>query len=525
MGKKVILFILAMAVMFATNAYAGMLYVPDDYPTIQGAIDVAVDGDSVMVRPGTYNENIVIDGKIIKVVSTDGAESTVIDAGGAGAAVIIKNHQYGDDVVLSGFTVTNGYAYNGGGIYLYHSSPLIENCRIVNNTAQGNGGGIEVRYWSSPTISNCLIEGNSATYRGGGMNAYYASHPRVYDSVIRSNSANYGGGAGMMLNCVPGFWRTVIENNTAQYGGGLHSYYFGWAYGYETIIRGNTAGQYGGGIHVDYWGDFRGRNILLVGNSAQYGGGLSFINKYAEMVLASSTIVDNSAELGGGIFSAGPVLRYRVINSIVYGNSSESVFVVPEIPDQTELVYTDFEDGVAGEGNIDADPLFVDPENGDYSLQAGSPCINAGRSTGYFVPQVDIEGKKRIIGGEIDMGAYEYSTCRALPEIDITSVSPSRIWPPNRKTVDVTIEGTVVLAEGCTLFDASYTLDDEYNELSAQGELTVNEDGSFSLAVPVTAWRDGQDRDGRHYTVTLSVENEAGPVELPVEAFVPHNDI
>ena len=89
-----------------------------------------------------------------------------------------------------------------------------------------------------------------------------------------------------------------------------------------------------------------------------------------------------------------------------------------------ELVITFFNiaGGWEGEGNIDADPLFVDPENGDFHLTVDSPCIDAGTLEG--APEFDFEGDPRPQGDGVDMGADEYSD--VVNRLLLTSPPPSR---------------------------------------------------------------------------------------------------
>src|SRR2546425_2645156 len=149
-----------------------VMRVPADQPTIQGGIDAATNGDTVLVSPGTYVENINFKGKAITVASVGGPSVTIID-GGAVASVVTFNSGEGAGSVLSGFTIQNGYTsfasgYEGGGIYIAFSSPQILDNTIINNTGcQGIGVGA---YFGSPLIQGNTIRNNLQTdcWGGGG---------------------------------------------------------------------------------------------------------------------------------------------------------------------------------------------------------------------------------------------------------------------------------------------------------------------------------------------------------------------
>ncbi len=105
--KELVVVAVSLAVAFVTTAAADILHVPGDFPTIQEAIDAAVDGDEVEVHPGTYKETINFLGKAIRVYSTDGPDVTIIDAQGAGSVVTCDSGERAD-TVLDGFTLTGG---------------------------------------------------------------------------------------------------------------------------------------------------------------------------------------------------------------------------------------------------------------------------------------------------------------------------------------------------------------------------------------------------------------------------------
>jgi C1A family cysteine protease len=116
-----------------------VLLVPKDYPTIQDAIDWAIDGDTVSVAPGTYYGNILIT-KSITLKSRLGPEVTIIDARNRGSALICHR---GESVIIDGFTIQNGSSVEAGGIDCskYVSAKIINN-RVINN----QGGGIGCTY-------------------------------------------------------------------------------------------------------------------------------------------------------------------------------------------------------------------------------------------------------------------------------------------------------------------------------------------------------------------------------------------
>src|SRR6266404_1033259 len=139
------------------------IHVPGDQATIQGAINVANNGDTVLVAPGTYYENINFNGKAITVTSSGGAAQTIIDGGGVAPVVTFDTNETSTST-LNGFTLQHGIStanslYRGAGVYVYFASPTIEK-NIIQNNIGSVGAGIGV-YYGSPLIRENTIKNNS----------------------------------------------------------------------------------------------------------------------------------------------------------------------------------------------------------------------------------------------------------------------------------------------------------------------------------------------------------------------------
>jgi len=169
------------------------------HATIQDAIDAAVSQDEIEVGPGTYHERINMQGKAITLRSTDGAASTTIDGdaatirdGDSGSVITCVSRETAATVIV-GFTITNGYASLGGGMYNRFSSPTVTNCTFTGNSAGGGGaGGGMYNLSGEPTVTNCAFSANSA--QGGGGMYSTESSPTVTDCTFTGNTAGLGGG-------------------------------------------------------------------------------------------------------------------------------------------------------------------------------------------------------------------------------------------------------------------------------------------------------------------------------------------
>lgn len=176
----------------------GTIYVPADYPKIQEAIDHAQNGDTIIVEPGLYQENIIIEAKNITIKSKnpedpDIVAATVIDAGGEGPVISLSNIPP-DTFILKGLTITGGRnEANGGGIIIKDASPTIVLNQIVDNQSMGYGGGIYIYGWSLPNIMSNQILKNSSELGGGGIAVMDCLPVIINNNHFEGNSTSFGG--------------------------------------------------------------------------------------------------------------------------------------------------------------------------------------------------------------------------------------------------------------------------------------------------------------------------------------------
>ncbi|MFQ6031677.1 MAG: right-handed parallel beta-helix repeat-containing protein, partial [Candidatus Zixiibacteriota bacterium] len=184
--------------MVVPSAFPAIINVPGEVSTIQGAISAALDGDTVLVAPDIYYENINFLGKGILVASnfifdddTATISATIIDGSNpanpdSGSVVYFVSGE-DSNAVITGFTIRNGTGTpvetwsGGGGVYVDSSSAMISSNIIEGNTAN-DGAGVFC-YGSSCRILNNTIIGNSA-HEGGGI--FYLNCPSVLisDNII-----------------------------------------------------------------------------------------------------------------------------------------------------------------------------------------------------------------------------------------------------------------------------------------------------------------------------------------------------
>lgn len=320
-----------------------------------GTALAAIDQGVIYVAAGRYRESIVLKPDVAVYGGFAGSESargerdwtaneTVIDAAGKTEPAVTG----ADRSILDGFTVTGG---NQPRIQCDRTSPTVMHCVIASGGTESDGSGVYCDR-SSPLIQDCDIVDNVVNGTGGGVSCNGRGTPRFVNCRIMRNSAHRGGGVYSLGGTSPVFINCIISMNEATDKEDENA-----GSGFEFVLEPPTL------IHCVVWGN--------------KGLGISF-NDY----------------------------KVKIVNSILWNNPGDEIACYDDNDENAIVSFSCVEGGWPGEGNIDADPLFIDPENGDFRLQDGSPCIDAGLASA--APEFDIGGLERPgIDGRVDMGAHE----------------------------------------------------------------------------------------------------------------------
>jgi hypothetical protein len=443
---------------------------------------VVADG----VYTGGRNKNLDFHGKQIVLRSENGPDHCTIDCEGAGRAFFFHSGE-GHDSVVEGVTLSNGFMAQGGAVLCIGSSPTLRNCILSNNTAHpakhSGGGGMANLDGSSPLVEGCSFVGNRQFQLtghengGGGMMNVNASNPTVTDCEFSDNRAFEGGALLSAFDSAAVLKRCTFTHNTAdETGGGIFTVVDCDSVLIDCSFVENHAGNKGGGF-ANHQGDPMLINCSFVGNSVGatdwYGGAAGLGSSFHSNALlinclfsgneggggeggafggagpdnhvtfVNCTLTENSSTGGGGLCATSGT-DVVLVNCVLWNNTawygSQVALVLAGLPSSPTSVTVSKSVVQGGEdetykedsgfdlnweaGNLEDDPLFVDPEGLNLSLAAGSPCIDVG-DTAALPPDTfdldgdgdvtepipfDLAGAPRISGSPpvVDMGAYEF---------------------------------------------------------------------------------------------------------------------
>ena len=340
--------------------------------TIKAAVEMCSKTleNVIMLMPGTYsgenNRNFDLDGFNIKIRSTAGVATTIIDLEGAARFIYLRNGTR--ESLIEGITLRNGRTDYGSAI------------RVDNMI---------------PVVKNCIFEGNYATERGA---LYFGSSSgRVINCVFNGNEGDRGGALALIGNSMTSVEGTTFSSNYARnYGGAV---YLNDGAGMTVDATGffhNRAAKEGGAISFSGNNKLTLTNVLFNGNRAtENNSDILADNSSQQYTLTNVTMMN-------GIGPNNQACRFdgtpTISNSIILGNVTYS----SDRPLTANNNCTTNDWSERGSGNITSDPQLT--ANG-YPLSS-SPCIDAGTTTD--APAKDMDGVARPAGAGIDIGCYEY---------------------------------------------------------------------------------------------------------------------
>lgn len=314
-------------------------------------------------------------------------------------------HHDSGQLVLTDSTFTQNTGRLGGGLCICDGDANLTGITFENNSATSSGGGLSTS--STPVVEMTDIEftGNSAPYGGGFSNTAISTAVQMDHMTFIRNTATTGDGGGLNNQGLADITNVTFYGNTAQKGGGLRNYHNDGATIANALFVGNSATQYGGGVY----------------------------NEYASLTLSNSSFSKNSAgSSGGGMYNYYFGTTATFHNCILWDDTAPSGKEI--FPTTLTVTYSLVHGVYSGTGNINQDPLFVQPPSpgtdglwgtedddyGDLGLTAVSPAIDAGDNN--MVPTgvtTDINGDPRFVDVEyitdtgngtppiVDMGACE----------------------------------------------------------------------------------------------------------------------
>lgn len=369
-----------------------------DAASIQGAIYYGSAGDTVLVWPGTYYENIDYLGKDVVLLAKFGPLVTTIDGTGIFDAVVTLGSGESRAAVLEGFTITAGQGSTkystgarGGGIMCYRSSPTIRGNRILGNRARTGGGiavgnGQVVSPRPFPLIEGNLFAENVSTGNSGALSIEHAD-VIVRENVFRRNSCAFDGGA-IRAYFIEGSAEIIgnefLENEAGDHGGGLHivvspqgaapiNVRFNLIVG--NVARGSDIGDNGSGGGVYVYGALGScsNNTVVsnigLGESPGSGGGLLIRSVPGSLEVRANIIALN---LGDGIACFGENPAEIGPNLLWQNNLGDTGNLGVGCPDGWLT------------GQIIADPSFCNIATGDYTVASNSPAITGEEVRGAY---------------------------------------------------------------------------------------------------------------------------------------------
>ncbi len=381
------------------------------FATIQHAIDMSENGDTVLVHDGTYtgdgNRDISYDGRSIVVISENGPEMTIIDCQGSEAEPhrgFYFHNEEDENTILTGFSIINGFGDTGGGIRLDHYvTPYITNCIFENNKTTGPGGAVSVDYASNLDMADCVFIGDSAS--SGGAVYYNDATGSITGCTFTGNISGHGGALRLHFSH-PDIADCIFENNQSLGNGGAIGGMMGSSGIMNCEFKGNTAASSGGAAWF-FESHINASNCLFVENEADKGGAIFWQMpdhgtgaKIDSSTFYGNIAYDSGAVLFSAVFDPGPPDEETSLdfeNCIMAFNGGSNPIDIRDTLGIPQISCSDIYGNDAGDwvgciadqaginDNISADPYFCSPEDGYLYIAENSPCATDNSPCGELI--------------------------------------------------------------------------------------------------------------------------------------------
>ena len=486
-----------------------------DHPfdRINEAIDASANGDTVLIRAGTYLDSATIntDGKAITIRGEDGAANTIVDGFASPESIMVIDSGEGPATVIEGLTLQGGNDGTGGALEILGAttSPVIRDCVFRFNTTPVDGSAVNVTAPSTSLTArarfeDCVFENNTATGSAAGSNvdgtfAAIRTSPMLVRCTFRNNTAAAGAGfwatqsaGATLLDCVfetndnvrDGTVYIVSSSNVEIRGsrflrntgnGGPAIYVENSSVLVSRCeLLGNTSGNLGGAMLLDSC-DVTVTNSTIIGNTALNDGGAVAIRDSGSCFFENCTITANfAADSIGGVFPVGAGNLATLLNTICIDNTSGTPSTTTNFGGTSNAsVYAtsysivptaDLPAGAdVGDGNFVADPMFVSAPDPGMDGMWGTADDDYGdvRLMASLSPAIDAGDSVHYMGPLADLDSADRAQddpdvldtglAIATPTIDIGAFEVQAGGPPPSCVGDFNGDGLINGADLATL--------------------------------------------------------------------------
>jgi predicted outer membrane repeat protein len=394
-----------------------------------------------------------------------------------GGATAMSNNVFSGNLAVGAFwgVPGSGLGYGGpaelsenvfdgnrgdGALSIYQlSSVTLTGNSFTSNSGDDTGSGVSLVGVNTVTISGNKFTGNTSftaefngAVPGSGGAVYVSDAPQTGTSRATITGNDFVGNSAM------GSAFAVGPGGPASGGAVYVNLVTATVVIQANTFTQNTSDGDGGAIYASAPAVTISDNLLARNtqtDTSSKGGG-AWVKASSNLFFINNTITGNtsSGAAGGVAFQVAPGAVLNVFNNILWGNSGISgadVWLAGTGQEQI-FSYNDAHDffgiGDLFENDLDLDPQFVAPANGNYHLQSGSPCINAGTNGAPSLPATDLDGNPRLAGGTVDLGCYEFSAASVTVSLSISPKGGVTVQWPSTAGASYTVQKSSDLKQG-----------------------------------------------------------------------------